>query len=118
MEDMYRTVKGKLEHEYFYAVDWAIQVWRRFEEALFKPSDSTFFNGIPMREYHPEKIIYQQGSLTSLFGVQWDPIHPRCPCMNYFSILSNYTAELLDRGYVKLSLPFHEVCFIYLFIYL
>ena len=49
----------------FYAVNWAIQVWRRFDEAFYKPSDSTLFE---MRELYPEKIIYRQGSLRNVWG--------------------------------------------------
>ena len=49
----------------FFAVNWAIQVWRRFDEAFYKPSDSTLFE---MRELYPEKIIYRQGSLRKRMG--------------------------------------------------
>ena len=40
----------------------------------------------------------------------WDPIHLRCPVQEFCCVNDQ------DAGdYVKQSLPFHEVCFIYLF---
>ena len=64
----------------------AIQVWRRFEEALFKHSDSTHF------EYYP-----------------------RCPLQEFASVIAQDGKIIHAGDYVKLSRPFHEVCSIYLF---
>ena len=56
------------------------------------------------------------GDLTSLFGVQWDPIHPRYPVQEFRSIIAQDGKIVHAGDFVKLSLPFHDVRFICLFI--
>ena len=58
------------------------------------------------------------GDLTSLFDVQWDLIHPQCSVQEFCSVTAQGGKIVHAGDYVKLSLPFDEVCFIYLFIIL